>query len=120
MPVQKFKVGDMVVIRKTADAASKSWVNAHPAYGQAMDLYDGQITKIKEAPTYPWYYIEADGGRWVWHEDFLSLYVSSTITAAPLVISHQDDGCKCSRCGDFVPYVNPDLGFVCFTCRRRP
>lgn len=108
----KFKVGDIVLIRKGDPklALDKAWVSG-------MDRYDGQTTTIRGGSDV-WYELTIDtsgfSSGFAWHEDFLTL-VGEVITKP----TAKSDGCKCSKCGEFVPYVEKSSSFVCYTCKHR-
>lgn len=104
----KFKEGDIVLIRKGDPrvALSKSWVSG-------MDKYDGQTTTIKYAGG-TFYSLSIDSAGYAWHEDFLTLV--GQIVAKQTAKS---DGCKCSKCKEFVPYVEKSDSFVCYSCKHR-
>lgn len=103
----KFKVGDKVILGKHIDS------NGDPYnWDRSMDQYVGKIATVVEAgATGSYEYIKVDlNPRWYWEVPFQKL--------APR--GSQDDGCRCSKCKEWVPYVEPSDTFVCYSCKRRP
>lgn len=111
-------VGDQVIIRKDPHSPYIcSWITF-------MDKYDGKVAIITHcvlSNTYL-YELDVDGSTYWWHEDFLlpapimtKPFAGFQITAQPTV---REDGTKCSKCGDFVPYATSSTNFVCYGCRH--
>ncbi len=106
-------VGDIILIRKGDPSAAllKGWI-------RDMDKYDGQTTTITfiAAPNY--FRLNIDGSGFIWHKDFLTV-VGEVITAGSTATTTKSEGCKCCKCGEFVPYVEKSDTFACYTCRHR-
>src|SRR5271167_950422 len=105
----KYKVGDVVTIHKVMLSPSIiSWI-------PDMDQYDGKTARIIRLTAYDMLYeLDIDHQSYWWHEDFLE-------PASGIASSHQNtqqDGCRCSKCGDFVPYVETSSTFVCYSCKH--
>lgn len=121
--MSKFQAGEQVIIRKDTTSYGYS------GWNRAMDQYVWQTTQIKGlwigSPVgfHEYYYVEADGGVWIWYSDFLiPVTTTALIVQSPdfMVVKRSDamDGCKCSKCGDFVPYVESSPSFLCYRCRH--
>ncbi len=106
-----FKVGDKVILGKHIDPATGEVHNWNPD----MEKYVGKVATVQEVGIFtgqrPYHYIKVDlSPRWYWE----SLY-QKLASRDPL-----NDGCRCSKCGEWVPYVEPSDSFVCYSCKRRP
>lgn len=110
----KFKVGDKVILGKHIDHNGDPY-NWNPS----MDQYVGKIATVTEVGNYGssgstgYDYIKVDlNPRWYWEAKHQKFAGSSR--------DPQNDGCRCSKCSEFVPYVEPSDTFVCYSCKRRP
>lgn len=105
----KFKVGDKIILGKHIDPTTGRVHNWDPL----MDQYVGKVATITSdygSGSYGSYVkVDVDNGRWAWEIAYMKPYSRNS----------QDDGCRCSKCREWVPYVEPSDTFVCYSCRRR-
>jgi hypothetical protein len=109
-----FVVGDQVIIRKVSTDPTKSWV-------YAMNVYDGKTAHIRKYAGSDqgnhYYTLDIDNELFYWLDAFLNPVVPSPVST-PSTTKSSSDGCRCSKCGDFITYANPSSTFVCYSCRR--
>jgi hypothetical protein len=114
----QFKVGDQVILGEHHAGVDSNGNVLEKHWNEHMDQYVGKRATITHVrPThrgFPFqlYAVDIDKGRWFWRG------VNMTLVAKVPVHATKDDGAFCGRCHNFIPYVEPKSGFICYGCRH--
>lgn len=101
----RFNVGDEIILHEHDNdpVEGKNW-------DDDMVSFIGTKARVtgRRVTNYSGYYYKVDTNGWSWRE--------RCVTSAN---AQNDDGCKCTKCGDWHQYASPSSTFVCYTCRNR-
>lgn len=116
----QFKVGDEVILGEHQSGVDSNGNILEKHWREGMDQYVGKRAKIIAIPKifqgipYQVYNVDVDNGRWFWR----GVNMTPVMQVSTPVCAPQDDGAFCGRCHNFIPYVQPKPGFMCYSCRH--